>query len=105
MNRALAVGVLMILAAVLAGCGPATNALHFVGEPWAVANQLEKQTGLKCNVSLNWDNLSFSKATVTFEGTPNNLTVSELASAIREALNAKVHQQPEELVIEFKVRR
>lgn len=105
MNRAISLSILIILAAVLVGCGPAGKLIHFVGEPWAVANELQKETGLKSNVSLNWDNMRFSKATVTFEVMPNNLTVSEVASAIREALNAKVHQQPEELVIEFKVRR
>ncbi len=89
----------------LIGCGPAGKAIHFIHEPWAVANELERQIGLKSNVSLNWDNMTFSKATVTFDAIPKSLTVSEVASAIREALEAKVRQQPAELVIEFKVRK
>jgi hypothetical protein len=105
MNRALLISILAVLAVVLGGCGPAGNLIHFVGEPWAVEHELAKQTGLPSNVSLSWDNMKFSKAIVTFEVLPNNLTVSQVASAIREALNAKVHQQPEELVIVFKMRR
>jgi hypothetical protein len=105
MKRAFYIIVLFALAALFAGCGPAGKVIHFVREPWAVESELEKQIGMKSNVSLNWDNMTFSKATVTFDTIPSTLTVSELASAVRGALRTEVHQQPEELVIEIKLRQ
>lgn len=90
-----------LLALALAAC----DAVDSVKEGWAhsqaVSASLEKSVGLKPGVGFNWSNGTLDSVTVTFEGIPPNVPLSDIADKARQAITAEFKQAPTQVVIAF----
>lgn len=92
------------LAALLAACNPVEQFTDGIAHSKAVSAALEKSTGMKSNVGLNWANGSFVNVSVNFQGLPQKNDLAEITDKVKAAVIAEFKEKPQQLVVGFVIK-
>jgi hypothetical protein len=94
---------LTVLALGAAGCGAMNTMTEGFTHSQEVAGDLGGAVGSRPFVGFNWNNGSLTNVTVTFDGIPAGKTTEELAALSRSSIRAKFKQEPQNIVIGFRI--
>jgi hypothetical protein len=89
------------LALALAACGPVDSLKEGWSHSQAVSARLEKSLGTKSTVGFNWSNGDLVSVTVTFDGIPPDVTLTDIAEKSRQAIAQEFRQVPKQVVVSF----
>jgi len=92
--------VLATLSTSLGGCNMVNAVKEGIEQSEAAASSIEKQVGVKPDVGFNFQNGSFSAATVVFSSVPS-ASLPELEKISRKAVVSSFKSEPERLVVSF----
>jgi len=92
--------VLAALSMALGGCNVVNAVKEGMEQSEAAASSIEKQVGVKPDVGFNFQNGSFTAATVVFNSVPS-ASLPELEKISRKAVVASFKSEPERLVVSF----
>lgn len=93
--------VVVSIALVLTACGPVDTLKEGFAHSQAVSESLEKTLGVKSFVGFNWSNGSLDSVTVTFQGIPANVPLSDIVEKSKQAVASEFKQLPSQVVISF----
>jgi hypothetical protein len=94
---------LTVMALVSTGCGAMNTMTEGFQHSQEVANDLGGAVGSKPFVGFNWNNGSLTNVTITFDGIPPGKTNEELAALSRSAIRARFKQEPQNIVLGFRI--
>ena len=94
---------LTVLALIAAGCGAMNTMTEGFKHSQEVADDLGGAVGSRPFVGFNWNNGSLTNVTVTFDGIPAGKTTDEIAALSRSSIRARFKQEPQNIVIGFRV--
>jgi len=92
---------LIVLSLSLAGCGVVNTLVDGFKSMKAIANDLEKVTGMKPGVDVNWKNGRLTSVKVNFPQLYEAKPLGELAEQVRVVVTEEFKQAPEQIVISF----
>lgn len=92
--------VLAALSMSLGGCNVVSAVKEGMEQSEAAAASIEKQVGVKPDVGFNFQNGSFTSATIVFNSVPS-ASLPELEKISRKAVVASFKSEPERLVVSF----
>jgi hypothetical protein len=85
----------------LVACGPVDTLKEGFAHSQAVSESLEKTLGVKPFVGFNWSNGTLDSVSVTFQGIPANVPLTEIVDKSKHAVAAEFKQLPSQVVISF----
>ncbi|MGQ0544072.1 MAG: hypothetical protein ACT4P3_01900 [Betaproteobacteria bacterium] len=96
-----------LLVAALSGCDAVTGAFETVKEgiaqAQAVSDDIEKATGARPGVSVNWKNGELDEVRLDFETVPKDLKIADLAEQARASVRKRLTREPKQLLIAFSI--
>lgn len=99
----------LVLPLCLTACDAVTGAFDTVKEgivqAQGVSDDIEKAVGVRAAVSINWKNGELAQVSLSFEGVPKDVRVSELVEHARASLRKRMAKEPQQLLIAFSVGR
>jgi len=95
--------VAFMLAATLAGCDVLTIVTDGIKHAGAVADELEKATGMKPDVGFSWKNGRLTSATISFPKLYEDKPLRELATLTRAMIVKEFGQMPKTVEFTFKL--
>jgi hypothetical protein len=97
----------VLMAGVLSACEAVTGAYDTVKESLVqaqgVSDDIEKAVGARAAVSVNWKNGELAQVSLSFEGVPKDVRISEIAEHARASLLKRMAKEPKQLVIAFSI--
>lgn len=94
----------LVLLLVLCGCDMVSSIKEGMAQSEEAAAAIEKQVGVRPQVGFNYNNGSFTAATVQFASVPA-ASLAEVEKVSRAAVVAAFKKEPETLVVSFVFRR
>ena len=94
---------LLVMAAMLAGCGFVNALKDGYAHVMAVETDVEQSTGVKPEVGFNWHNGRLTTVTVQFPRLYQDKPLGELAGFVREIVIKDFKQTPDKVVLAFAV--
>lgn len=91
----------LLLVLLLAGCEQGTQTIERVEEMNKVSDELERVTGGRPKIGINWQDGVFDNVSLTFSSLPPQMTIEELVASSRAAINQHLPQQPHSIDIHF----
>ena len=91
---------LMVSASMLIACDVVSQVKDGLAHSTAASESIEKQVGKRPEVGFNYNNGSFTQATVQFSEAPA-MPLPELEKVVRAAVVAEFKDEPANLVIAF----
>jgi hypothetical protein len=92
---------------ILSACDAVTGAYDTMKESivqaQAVSDDIEKAVGARAAVSVNWKNGELAQVSLSFEGVPKDVRVSEIAEHARASLLKRMAKEPKQLLIAFSI--
>jgi len=85
----------------LAGCGPVDTLKEGLAHSQAVSESLEKTLGVKPFVGFNWSNGTLASVSLTFQGIPANVPLTDIVDKSERAVAAEFKQLPPQVLISF----
>jgi hypothetical protein len=85
----------------LAACGAVTTMTEGFKRAQAVESDLEEATGVRPRVGFNWPNNRLVSVTVAFPRVYDAKPLRELADLVREAVQDRFAQPPDNIVLAF----
>ena len=92
--------VLAALSMSLGGCNVVNEVKEGIAQSEEVAASIEKQVGVKPQVGFNYQNGTFTTATIQFPSLPS-ASLPEVEKISRKAVVASFKNEPEHLVVSF----
>jgi hypothetical protein len=92
------------IAIALAACGPVDTFKDGFAHSQAVSESLEKTLGLKPFVGFNWSDGTLDSVSVTFQGIPANVPLTDIVAKSKSAVAAEFKQLPSQVIISFALR-
>jgi hypothetical protein len=99
----LRIAAIIAFAFALAGCDMVSTVTQGFKEAEAVASDLEQSTGVKPQVGFNWNNGRLVTVTVSFPRLYDGKPLGELAQSVRSAVTTQFKQEPENIVLAFRL--
>ena len=93
----------LILAATLAGCDAVAVLTDGIKHSNAVADDLEKTTGVKPEVGFSWKNSRLTSVTISFPKLYEDKPLRELAALSRAAVVKEFGQTPKTIQLAFEL--
>lgn len=90
----------LVAASALVACDVASQIKDGLAHSSAASETIEKQVGKKPEIGFNYNNGSFSQATVQFSEAPA-MPLPELEKVVRAALVSEFKDEPAQLIIAF----
>jgi hypothetical protein len=98
---------LVLTLGILSACDAVTGAYDTMKESivqaQAVSDDIEKAVGARAAVSVNWKNGELAQVSLSFEGVPKDVRVSEIAEHARASLLKRMAKEPKQLLIAFSI--
>lgn len=85
----------------LSGCDAFDSMTEGFKHTQEIATDIEKAIGSKPFVSFNWHNGSLTNVSVTFEGVPEGVSVSEIVALARTSVASHFKQEPDQVIVSF----
>jgi len=92
---------LFIMLFLLSGCDAFDSMSEGYKHTQEIGADIEKAIGSKPYVSFNWHNGSLTNVSVTFEGVPEGVSVSEIVTLARNSVASHFKQEPEQVDVRF----
>ena len=98
---------LVLTLGILSACDAVTGAYDTMKESivqaQGVSDDIEKAVGVRAAVSVNWKNGELAQVSLSFEGVPKDVRVSELVEHARASLLKRMAKEPKQLLIAFSI--
>ncbi len=95
------VWIVMLVIALLSGCGVYDTLNEGFSHSQEVAADLEGDVGVKPFVGFNWSNGSLANITINFQEVPEGYSVKQIAALARKSIHLRFKQEPEQIVISY----
>jgi hypothetical protein len=95
------IAAILVLALGLAGCDAVNTVTDGFKHSTAVASALEASTGVRPQVSFNWNNGRLTQVTVAYPRLNDARPLRELAETVRAAVTDEFKQKPGNIVLAF----
>ena len=92
---------IFFLASALAGCGLVDTLINGIKTAQAVEADLQQATGMRPQVSFNWNNGRLRQVVVTFPRLYDERPLPVLAEVVRGAVAKEFKQRADEVVLAF----
>jgi hypothetical protein len=87
----------------LAACDMVSTVTEGFKEASAVASELEQSTGIRPQVGFNWNNGRLASVTVSFPRIYDGKPLGELAQSVRSSVTTQFKQEPENILLTFRL--